>query len=165
MSRVASRRLRPASAARGVRVAAGFVRVIYPDPGDFLGVTVGDKTLWAMPRSSQFPRLSDDSICFGLLTRGTSSAACRTRAETFARSPLNLSWGFSGGGQQIWIVSGLVSDDVARLRVFLGDGGQWDAPLRDNATAFRIQRAKFPVRLVAYDEADRIVGNQVIPNR
>ena len=144
---------------------AGFVRVIYPDPGDFLGVTVGDKTLWAMPRSSQFPRVGDDSICFGLITRGTSSAGCRTRSELFAERALNLSWGFSGGGQQIWIVSGLVSDDVARLRVFLGDGGQWDAPLRDNATAFRIQRAKFPVRLVAYDDANRIVGNQVIPGR
>ena len=146
---------------RGRPCCAGFVRVIYPDPGDFLGVAVGDKTLWAMPRSSRFPRV-DDSICFGLLTRGTSSAACRPKATTFAGSPLNLGWGFSGGGQQIWIVSGVVSDDVARLRVFLGDGGQWDAPLRDNATAFRIQRAKFPVRLVAYDEAGRIVGNQVI---
>ena len=143
---------------------AGFVRVIYPDPGDFLGVTVGDKTLWAAPQSSRFPRVGDDSICFGLLTRGTSSAGCAPR-PLFKERPLHLGWGFAGGGQQIWIVSGLVSDDVARLRVFLGDGGQWDAPLRDNATAFRVQRAKFPVRLVAYDEADRIVGNQVIPNR
>lgn len=150
---------------RGRPCCAGFVRVIYPDPGDFLGVTVGDKTLWAMPRSSRFPRVGDDSICFGLITRGTSSAGCRPRSDLFSESPLNLSWGFSGGGQQIWIVSGLVSDDVARLRVYLGDGEQWDAPLRDNATAFRIQRAKFPVRLVAYDGANRIVGDQVIRGR
>jgi hypothetical protein len=143
---------------------AGFVRVIYPDPGDFLGVTVGDKTLWSGPRSPRFPGVGDDAICFGLITRGGSSAGCAPR-PLFKERPLHLSWGFAGGGQQIWIVSGLVSDDVARLRVFLGDGGQWDAPLRDNATAFRIQRAKFPVRLVAYDEADRIIGNQVIPNR
>jgi len=150
---------------RGIPCCAGFVRVIYPDPGDFLGVTVGDKTLWVGPQPTRFPRVSDDTICSGLLSRGGSSAGCRPRSGLFSEGPLSLSWGFSGGGQQIWIVSGLVSDDVARLRVYLGDGGQWDAPLRDNATAFRIQRAKFPVRLVAYDEADRVVGIQVIRGR
>ena len=150
-----------AGLSRGRSCCTGFVRVIYPDPEDFLGVAVGDRTLWAGPRMPGFPS-SDDVICYGLITRGGSSAGCRPKSDLFESRPLNLGWGFSGGGQQIWIVSGLASDDVARLRVFLGNGEQWDAPLRDNATAFRIQRAKFPVRVVAYDEAGHIIFVQAI---
>lgn len=140
---------------------AGFVRVVYPDPGDFLGVAVGDRTLWAGPRSPRFT-VGEDAICHGLVTRGGSGAGCEPRSKLFAEQPLRLGWGFSGAGQQIWIVSGLASDDVARLRVFLGSGEEWDAPLRDNVTAFRVQRAKFPVRIVAYDEAGRIIDVQAI---
>jgi hypothetical protein len=73
-----------------------------------------------------------------------------------------LSSGFSGGGQQIWLVSGLASDDVARIEVFVGDGRHWPAPLRDNATAFRVQRAKFPVRVVAYDRGGRVIAVRTI---
>ena len=32
-----------------------------------------------------------------------------------------------------------------------GNGERWRAPLRDNATAFRIQRAEFPARIDGYD--------------
>jgi hypothetical protein len=60
------------------------------------------------------------------------------------------------------IVSGRASDDVARIEVFLGDGRHWTAPLRDNATGFRVQRAKFPVRVVAYDRAGRVIDVRTI---
>jgi hypothetical protein len=146
---------------RGFPCCTGFVRVIYPDPDDFLGIALGDRTLWSAPQPPRFA-MGDDVICHGLVTRGGSSAGCRPRSVLFKERPLSLSWGFSGGGQQIWIVSGLASDDVARLRVYVGSGETWDAPLRDNVTAFRVQRAKFPVRIVAYDEAGRVIDVQTI---
>jgi hypothetical protein len=149
---------REAGLTRGFACCTGFVRVIHPDPGDFLAVAVGDGTL-AGPAMRLRGR---EVFCHGLVTRGTSSAACAPREHLFRKQPLHLGWGFSGSGQQIWIVSGLVSDQVRRLRVFVGSGETWDAPLRDNATVFRVQRAKFPLRIVAYDAQGRIVGIQSV---
>ena len=151
---------REAGLTRGFRCCTGFVRVVYPDPDDFLGIAIGDKTLALGPMAR---RLRDrDVICVGLVTRGTSSAGCLPVERLFEGQPLHLGWGFSGSGQQLWTISGVASDDVARLRVFLGSGETWDAPLRDNATAFRVPRAKFPVRLVAYDDDGRIIQVQTI---
>ena len=135
----------------------GFVRVVYPDPNDFLGLAIGDRTL--LRRSPAFPGrgIPEDAICSGLVSRGGFGGGCRDARSLFQRGPLELSWGFSGAGQQLWIVSGLASDDVARIEVFLGNGERWQAPLRDNATAFRVQRAKFPARVVAYDAAGRVI--------
>ena len=152
-------------AARSARIrqgcCTGFVRVIYPDPDDFLGVAIGDRTLWR-PAPSFGPRIPKDAICVGLVSRGGFGVGCRGRNKIFERGPLDLTWGFSGGGQQSWIVSGLASDDVERIEVFLGNGERWRAPLRDNATAFRIQRAKFPARVVAYDDAGRVIDVKTI---
>jgi hypothetical protein len=150
-----------------LQCCSGFVRVIYPDPDDFLGVAVGDRTLspgLSRPRSSPVPvpRLADDAVCFGVVTRGGLGTGCGAMQQLFRDGPLHLSWGFSGGGQQIWLVSGLASDDVARIEVFQGDGEHWHAPLRDNATAFRVQRAKFPARVVAYDKDDHVIGIRTI---
>ena len=89
-------------------------------------------------------------------------AGCREPDQLFRLGPLELTWGFSGAGQQTWIVSGVASDDVARIEVFLGNGERWRAPLRDNATAFRIQRAKFPARIVGYDAAGRVIDVKTI---
>lgn len=143
---------------RGSNCCRGFVRVIYPDPDDFLGMAIGDKTL--MPRIPGVPGFGsiDDPICYGVITRGGSGTGCGSKRTLFSRSPLNIRWGFSGAGQQFWLVSGLASDDVARIEVYLGTGQHWRAPLRDNATAFRIPRAKFPVRIVGYDEAGRAIA-------
>ena len=140
----------------------GFARVIYPDPDDFLGVAIGDATLVPrLPGVPGFPR-GDETICVGSITRGGFGASCNPLRNLFRRGPLALTWGFSGAGQQIWLVSGLASDDVARIEVFLGDGERWRAPLRDNATVFRIQRAKFPARIVAYDADGRSIAVQTI---
>jgi hypothetical protein len=134
----------------------GFVRVIHPDPGDFLAVAIGDRTLVPhLPRRARVPGLN--AICVGELTPGGLGAGCGLHG-LFSEGPLALSWGFSGAGQQFWVVSGVVSDDVARIEVFQGDGRRWAAPLRDNATAFRVLRAKFPIRIVAYDSAGRVIA-------
>jgi hypothetical protein len=136
----------------------GFARIVYPDPDDFLGVAIGDETLAsyrALPPGG--PGLAANAICIGLVSGSGFGVGCRDSDRLFGAGPLDLSWGFSGGGQQTWIVSGVASDDVARIEVFLGNGEHWRAPLRDNATAFRIQRAKFPARIVGYDDAGRVI--------
>lgn len=158
---------REAGLTRRADCCSGFVRVVYPDPDDFLGVAIGDKTLsprLSLPRSSPvpFPPVADDAVCVGVVTRGGLGTGCKSMQRLFSTGPLHLTWGFSGGGQQIWLVSGLASDDVAGIEVFQGDGTSWQAPLRDNATAFRVQRAKFPVRIVAYDNAGRVVDVKTI---
>jgi hypothetical protein len=153
---------RQAGLGRPHNCCRGFARAIYPDPNDFLALVVGDETLVPRrPRPPFLPR-GKDVICFGALTRGGFGAGCERLQQLFREQPLALSWGFSGGGQQIWLVQGLASDDVARIKVFLGDGRHWQAPLRHNATVFRIQRAKFPARIVAYDAAGRVVAVQTI---
>jgi hypothetical protein len=55
-------------------------------------------------------------------------------------------------------VSGLASDDVARLELYLATGERVAVPLRDNAFIAEVARTKFPARLVAYHQAGRVIG-------
>lgn len=120
-----------------------FARVIQPDPDDFLRMLVG---------------VNDrGEICNSLITRGGIGGGCRPLARLFKRGPLALGWGFSGAGQQYWIVDGLVSDEVARVVVFLSTGERRRAPLRDNVVIVRVSAAKFPARVVGYDTAGRVI--------
>jgi len=141
----------------------GFARIVYPDPDDFLGVAIGDKTLLSFACSAAAPTRNPDGRH---LRRTCQSRRVRRRLPRPRRVvrawPARAEWGFSGAGQQSWIVSGIASDDVSRIEVFLSNGERWRAPLRDNATAFRIQRAKFPARFVAYDAAGRVIDVKTI---
>jgi hypothetical protein len=146
------------------RCCPSFVRVLEPDPQDFLRLLVSDRTIIEMPFKAPKPNVGpgEHQICLGIVTHGSAAANCRTIEQLFRDRPWDLSWGFSGAGQQIWMVEGLVSDDVARIEVFLGTGVHWQAPLRDNATFFRVPRAKFPARIVAYDRDGRVIAVQTI---
>jgi hypothetical protein len=128
-----------------------FARVIQPDPDDFLRMLVS-----ANDRGE---------ICTSLITRGGVGGGCGPLNRLFARGPLALSSGFSGAGQQYWIVSGLVSDEVARVVVFLSTGERRQAPLRDNVVIVRVSAAKFPARVVGYDAAGRVIGVLTIGGR
>jgi hypothetical protein len=137
----------------------GFARVIQPVEGDFLRMLVSEKSPFderLIPK--RFRRSYPDPICTALITRGGVGGGCDSLARKFRRSPMALSWGFSGAGQQFWIVDGLVSDDVARDEIFLGTGERVRAPLRDNVVIARVQRAKFPARVVGYDRQGRVIG-------
>ena len=138
--------------------------MLEPDPQDFLRILVSDRTIIEMPFNMPKAKLrrGEHQICIGIVTHGSAVTGCRTIEQLFRDRPWDLTSGFSGGGQQIWTVQGLVSDDVARIEVFLGTGVHWQAPLRDNATIFRIPRAKFPARIVAYDRDGRVIAVQTI---
>src|SRR6266511_492593 len=70
--------------------------------------------------------------------------------------------GASEGGDQYTPLGGVASDDVARMQLFLGSGEAQPIPLRDNAWLTRAARADYPIRVVAYDREDRIIGIQTM---
>jgi hypothetical protein len=144
----------------------GYARVIQPDPNDFLLMLISHQPLSPIPPQSRLhipkPKPGEHRLCWGVLTTGGLGSGCSILENLFREGPLALGWGFSGGGQQLWIVDGLASDEVTRIEVFLPTGQHWRAPLRDNATVFRVQRAKFPVRVVAYDAAGHVIAIRTI---
>jgi hypothetical protein len=133
-------------------LVGSFVRLIQPVRGDFLRMLVAESD-------------QRGEICAYLVTRGGIGGNCVPLRQKFRRGPMALSWGFSGVGQQFWIVDGLVSDDVARVEIFLGTGERIRAPLRDNVVIARVQRAKFPARVVGYDLQGRVIGVETIRAR
>jgi hypothetical protein len=123
-----------------------FARLIAPDPSDILRMVVAEH---AGHRGE---------LCFLSVAIGGAGGGCRLLANLFARGPLALTWGFSGGGQQFWTVEGLASDDVVRVEAFLATGERRPLALRDNVVAGRIAGVKLPARIVAYDTQGRIIG-------
>jgi hypothetical protein len=126
-------------------------RVVRPDPGDVLrmGILAG--------ASSDGGPL--DTICYLVIGPGGIGGTCDRMDRLFARGPFTLGLGGSGLSQYS-LLSGLASDDVAALRVFVASGKTIDVPLKDNAYFARVARGDFPIRLVAYDREDRVIGTQ-----
>jgi hypothetical protein len=126
-------------------------RVVRPDPGDVLrmGILAG--------ASREGGPL--DTICYLVIGPGGIGGTCDRIDRLFARGPFTLSLGGSGPSQYS-LLSGLASDDVAALRVFVASGKTIDVPLSDNAYFARVARGDFPIRLVAYDREDRVIGTQ-----
>jgi hypothetical protein len=124
-----------------------FARMIQPHPADFLRMVL------AVGRD-------DGHICSFLVSRGGVGGNCINSAAAFRGplGPLVASWAYAGAGSQFLTLSGIASDDVARLELFLGTGEHWPVPLKDNAFVARVQRAKMPGRLVAYDDEGRVIG-------
>lgn len=70
----------------------------------------------------------------------------------------SLGIGVGHGGDQYAVLDGLASDDVVRMELYLATGERIAVPLRDNVYFVQAPRTRFPVRLVAYDSADRVIG-------
>jgi hypothetical protein len=112
---------------------------IRPNPRDFLRMGLA---------------LAGDEVClYSSLGHG-----CHRRSQLFRRGPINASYGFSGVGSQFAIIEGIASDDVARVQLFLATGERRPVPLKRNILLVRVQRAKFPARLVAYDKQGRVIA-------
>jgi hypothetical protein len=79
-------------------------------------------------------------------------------AVAFRDLPFTPGWTYAGAGSQFITLSGIATDDVARLELFLGNGERRRVALRNNAFVARVHRAKMPGRLVAYDEDGRVIG-------
>ena len=131
---------------------AVFGRVITPDPDRPLRVILTLKT----SRHGHRPTV----ICTSLVTRtGGARGGCAARAPLFAAGPLASGQAAIGSGSDEFItISGLASDDVARIVAFLADGETMPVRLVDNVYVVDIARSRLPARLVAYDVEKRVIG-------
>jgi hypothetical protein len=127
--------------------ALDFARLIAPDPKSHMRVLVGvsERKRW---------------LCAYRVSGGAAGGGCSPLENPFPRGPFTLAESRDYGGDQYSTLSGLASDEVARLQLFLATGETRPIPLRDNAWVVQAARADHPVRVVAYDSEDRIIGIQ-----
>lgn len=130
---------------------AVFGRVIAPDPGQPIRVAV------ALSTSRHGGKAI--GVCTDVIVHGAAGGGCAVRAQLFARGPLaGPETMLVNGSDEFAIVVGLASDDVAKIVSFLANQRTQAVPLTDNVYAVQISRAKLPAKLVAYDNAGRIIA-------
>lgn len=71
--------------------------------------------------------------------------------------PLIFGSSLESGSSQTETLIGLVDDDVARVEIHTAAGTVLELPLTDNAFGVRLSRDAFPLSLVAFDEAGRVI--------
>lgn len=99
------------------------------------------------------------SVCgWTVAAGGGAGGGCSPLKGLFARGPISAGTFLANGSDEFMLVSGFVSDDVHRLVAYLSTGDTRQIPVVHNAFLASIERARFPVRLVAYDTEGRIIG-------
>ena len=129
---------------------AVFGRVLDPNPDLPLRIAV---TLSTSRRGGKAT-----GVCTWLVGAAGSGGGCAVRKQLFSTSPLTMGWSLDSGSNEFATVSGLASDDVARISAYLKTGQTQPVPLRDNTYIVQIARSQFPVRLVAYDSQNKVIG-------
>jgi hypothetical protein len=127
---------------RGVSLKPGDPqsRWIKPDPGS--NVLVGLSGQWCLMLFKEI---------------GQNSVSCSDGDEFWARGPLNEV--LTGEGSEEFVrVSGAAADGVQRVVLYLADGERQRAALRSNLFTTLVSQDEFPIRVVAYDARDRVVG-------
>lgn len=135
-----------------------YARVIHPNPESTLRVIVAAVNFDG--RGGPLQRDRGENVCIAE-TRplgGGMSGGCSPPGALFDRAPINSSLGLMAGGDQFATLSGVGSDDVARVELYLASGKVEHLLLVDNTYATEIRRTSFPVKLVAYDAEGRVVG-------
>jgi hypothetical protein len=129
-------------------------RAITPDPQGHLPFVI---SLVHFERRAGDPPFAPQGEQVCTLVAG--GGGCSPIARLFPPGlPFSVGAGSGFGGSQHVVVSGLASDDVERLELFLGSGERMPVPLEDNAFVVEVARLELPARLVAYDAADRVIG-------
>lgn len=132
-----------------------FARVIKPDPRGPALVAVG---LMHFEASRRSPFGSHEEFCsYAITPLRNGGAGCMPVGRLFLGGPFNYGLGGAGADQYVWL-DGLASDDVARMELFLASGERVAVPLQDNVFRVDVARLTFPIRLVAYDSDDRVIG-------
>lgn len=126
-----------------------FGRLIQPDPksADRIAVVLTD---------SYFD-YKGHGLCLVMGSGDDAISTCGARSRLFKHDPLYVG-GRGFGSDQFSLFSGLASDDVAQIKLFLASGETVDVPLTDNVFLVRVGRAAYPIRLVAYDDQQRVIG-------
>jgi hypothetical protein len=129
-----------------------FARVLTPDPTSHMRVAI---TIGELPAPRQ-DRRGEKHLCVFLI--GGGGGGCSPYMDhPFPAGPVRVGISVSHGGNQFATLSGLASDDVARIDLFLASRERVAVPLRDNVFLIEAARTKFPVRLVAYDDDGEII--------
>ena len=131
----------------GFRKNVLFGRVLTPDPDSPTRVVL---TLHA-----HRPDGPPAGLCPWVVGRGGAGGGCTP--YPFARTILSSTF-MASGSNAFATVSGVASDDVARIDALLADGQHAEVPLRDNVFLVDLPRANLPARLVAYDDEDRVIA-------
>jgi hypothetical protein len=133
-----------------------FARLVQPDPANPARVVF----LIGKPAHDPFRRFrpGQEELCVFLVQGGGAGGGCDGLQEMFSGGPFNLGISQASGADQYAYFSGIASDDVAQLKIFLTNGAIENVPLKDNAFAVPVARALMPARIVAYDSASRIIG-------
>lgn len=141
----------PRRATRFILPHIVFGRVIAPDPTRPVRIALTLSTSRNGGRAT--------GLCSWMIDRGGSAGGgCAVRADVFTRSPLGGGLLTGSGSDQFATFEGLASDDVDHIVAFLANGQTQPVPLRDNVYLVDIARSKLPVRFVAYDSGDRVIG-------
>jgi hypothetical protein len=128
------------------------LRLLQPDANDFIRIAV------AAVSPSDTMADPQSGVCFFLIEQQGIGGSCAIPlTDLFKRGPFTFSAGGSGSSQYS-LVNGMASDDVAAIKIFLGNGGVLKAALRDNFYVARIARSDYPIRTVAYDTDGRVIG-------
>lgn len=126
-------------------------RALHPDPSGPLGLVM----IAASPSDSM--RDPNSQVCQYLILGKTIGGGCNRLHDTFARGPISISMGGSGPSQYTRI-AGLASDDVVKVKLYLGDGQTVDVHVQDNFYSAQVARSDFPLRIAAYDAAGRVIA-------
>jgi hypothetical protein len=133
-----------------------FGRMIQPDPQNRVRIGI---SLWNVTRTQMPSMKTGLYLCSSLIVGAGTSGGCTPPDEIFKRSPVNFGLITYGGGNQYSILYGVATDEVVRLRLYLGTGEVVRVPLRDNVFAMQLSRAKYPFRLVGYDRDGKVIAN------
>lgn len=138
-----------------------FVRVIQPDPRNHVRVIIWLSKLRSIRMSKQHKIVRSrwhKVICTSTITGARGGGfGCGSGLAGF---PLAVGEGFGSSYDQLALISGLASDAVFRIDLFLNDGERWTVPLKDNAFATVAPRTGFPAKLVGYDSQGKVVAIQ-----
>jgi hypothetical protein len=132
-----------------------FARLVAPDPASNLRVLIAVGP--GAPEAAHHGRLF---LCTFVVSGSGAGGGCNLLDDPFSVAPFWLGESIAEGGDQYATLSGLASDDVFRLELYLATGASRPIPLHDNAWAIRAARADRPYRVVAYDRKGRIIGIQ-----
>jgi len=137
-----------------------FSRQITPDPGGVVRVAVALRHDGDVCSSIAYPRQAR-SLGGDCMSKQALSAGSWTEGPTFHITVGGIA--FVSSGAQYSTEVGLVDDHVRRMTILLSSGKQIPVPIKDNAYVFEVARTDYPIRLVAFDSANRVVGVDSYP--
>lgn len=132
-----------------------FARMLTPDP------TIPERVLVSIrPAGNAYfgGRLRNNrQVCAELVGGRYAGGGCWPAGRLFTTAPFTAVVTQQFGGQVV-AITGISSDQVARLALYSATGAKQQVPLGDNAYIALATLADYPIRLIAYDNAGHVIG-------